>query len=145
MNHIIEKLYVGDMNDARILRNTRHKDEPRWGTVISVMQYNEPGQSPINYQILTLESWPYNVNHYHLDMTMLDVVASYLRGTQEFLDLPVLVHCAYGQERSPAVCMRYLILYHGMTLPQAAAYVKERNTETIHHPEWWPPELTKEE
>lgn len=40
---------------------------------------------------------------------------------------PTLVHCAYGQNRSAAICCAYAILYQGWTADDVNAYVVHQN------------------
>jgi len=40
-----------------------------------------------------------------------------------------LVHCAYGQNRSPAICCAYAVLYLGWSSQKAIAYVRGRSRE----------------
>ncbi len=44
----------------------------------------------------------------------------------------VYVHCYAGQERSPLVCMSYLILWKGMEMESAISFVKEKRK--LAHP-----------
>ncbi|KAL1510877.1 hypothetical protein AB1Y20_005709 [Prymnesium parvum] len=39
----------------------------------------------------------------------------------------VLVHCAWGQNRSCAICCAFAVLYRGFGADEAIAYVRERN------------------
>ncbi len=39
----------------------------------------------------------------------------------------VLVHCAWGQNRSCSICCAYAVLYRGWDADDAIAYVRERN------------------
>jgi hypothetical protein len=39
----------------------------------------------------------------------------------------VLVHCAWGQNRSCAICCAFAVLHRGMSAIDAIAYVRERN------------------
>lgn len=149
MNKIIDNLFVGDMNDGRMAKMYGAME------VISVMGEREPGRSLQNFDILNLRkvidagivedlpATPGNGVLFAVDMSKVDetckLAHKYLNEGKQ-----VLVHCAYGMERSPMTCMRYLMLYKGFNLLAARKHVEDRRPETIFHPEWWPETMIRE-
>jgi hypothetical protein len=51
----------------------------------------------------------------------------------------VLVHCAWGQNRSCAICCAFAVLHRGFTAYEAIAYVRERNLATRRYSGQQPP------
>lgn len=54
------------------------------------------------------------------------------------LEEPILVHCYFGEERSPLTIVWYLMQYQGMGLIEAYQLIKERHPQTIPRIEWLP-------
>ena len=51
-------------------------------------------------------------------------------------NVPVLVHCGAGQERSPLAVMWWIWRTQGMSMEKAYEYVETHRKETIKHYEW---------
>lgn len=50
---------------------------------------------------------------------------------------PVYVHCVAGVERSPMVCMAWLVMQHGQTPQRALDYVMQAHPGTNPLPQQW--------
>ena len=53
---------------------------------------------------------------------------NFLKGLRE--NGPVFVHCVAGMERSPLVCIAWLIKYKGLTQQQAIDYLMQVHSNT---------------
>ena len=50
----------------------------------------------------------------------------------------VLVHCAYGMERSPLTVVWFLMRYHNMNLKEAYDLVLQKRPQAQYRGEWLP-------
>jgi protein-tyrosine phosphatase len=48
-------------------------------------------------------------------------------------ELPVIVHCWAGQQRSACVIAAYLIRYHNMTVTEAVDFVKSKKKDAFYY------------
>lgn len=126
MNEILTNLYIGDMTDGRDADRTLY-------AVLCVMWTGEPGISDTAMHIPTTSYEELSVR------THVENMERAARWIDHWWRLKrVLVHCAYGIERSPLTVVWYLMRYHRMTLDQAYELVLERRPQAQYRGTWLP-------
>ncbi|MEO7665743.1 MAG: dual specificity protein phosphatase [Dehalococcoidia bacterium] len=131
MHQIIRRLFLGDMVDAG-------RYDSRGMHILCVLWDGEPGRSPGSDHIAT-------TGHIGLDTyaipEKMDEAADWIHARLS-KDEAVLVHCAYGIERSPLTIVWYLMRYQGMNLKHAYDLVQHRRPEAAYRGAWLPVSVT---
>lgn len=129
MNEIIPNLYIGEMNEGAFFHQlgTMH--------VLSVM-WGEADQSPPGVTNIMTTNPLLGLNPV-ADCELMNEAADWIHDSLQ-TGKPVLVHCAFGMERSPLTVMWYLMQYKGMTLDAAFTLVKEKRGMVADRRHWLP-------
>lgn len=124
MNEVIERLWLGNMVDG--------KQAPEDFAVLSVMWDNEPGQDHRCHKIITTK---WNGQEVFADRKAMDQAADWIHGHRQG-GTHVLVHCAYGVERSPLTVVWYLMRHEGMNLRDAYNLVLVKHKDADYRGTW---------
>lgn len=130
MDEILPHLYLGDMNDGAAA--IPYMD------VLCVMWTGEPNITPGATHIQTTDfdglKQPFTC------ITEMDKAADWIdRRVQDGFN--VLVHCAYGVERSPLTVVWYLMRHRQMDLADAYSLVLDRHPSAQYRGGWLPEEV----
>ena len=123
-NQILPNLFLGDLQDALDF----DKAYPN-GMIIVVLEQrppNEPFRS-IHYPILSSSSHVHSKQLDRLNKIIDSIISS---------NIPLLVHCAAGIERSPLVIVYYLVKTKGLTLEDAYTFVKKIRPQISDRSNW---------
>jgi protein-tyrosine phosphatase len=140
MDEIIPHLWLGDMNDG--------KNAPESFHVLSVMWNGEPGQDHRCHKIPTTDYQMFQ--EYNGQVVQAEGVQTNTEKMDEAADMidkilanhqDILVHCAYGVERSPLTIVWYLMRYHSMNLKEAYDLVMSKRVQAQYRGAWLPPEV----
>jgi hypothetical protein len=137
MNEIIPHVWVGDMNDAR--------RAPESFKILCVMWKGEDGIPARATQIQTTDYHTFSeyqgmivaADGVRSDVALMDAAADWI-DKQVNEGHEVLVHCAYGIERSPLTVVWYLMRYHAMNLKQSYDLVMEKRPQAQYRGTWMP-------
>jgi hypothetical protein len=140
MNEIIPNLYLGSMLDAK----HNHNDM----LVLSVMWEGEPGQehSHVKIPTTTYQMWSMDVapkdgmqpaEGVQVDPVGMDRAADMIHAALTS-NVRLLVHCAFGIERSPLTVVWYLMRHMFMNLREAYDLVLARRPEAQYRGAWLP-------
>lgn len=140
MNEIIPNLWLGNFIDGE-----REQDRM---AVLCVMWDGEPNIPQRAKHIQTTDYQTFQ--EYNGQVVQAEGVTTNTAKMDEAADWiheklttpePVLVHCAYGMERSPLTVLWYLMRYHDMNLKQAYDLLMERRKEVQYRGTWLPIEV----
>lgn len=129
MNQIVRNLYIGNMNDGVGVGASMD--------VLCVMWDGEPGIPPQAHRISTTIYDGATSSNVHAIPEKMDEAADWIE-TRLREGFRVLVHCAYGVERSPLTVVWYLMRHQGMNLSEAYKVVLERRPEAQYRGTWLP-------
>lgn len=129
MNEVIPRLFVGDQVDAQqmdgkmpILNTMWDGEEmffPKHATHMKTLFFNRQTEiTETNIPVMEAAA---------------DWIHERLSNGQH-----VLVHCAFGMERSPLTVLWYLMRYHKMSLDEAYSLLKKKREEVLDSREWLP-------
>jgi len=124
-NKIIEKLYVGDLEDSK----TFEEQFPVTGVILCVLE-ERPPQEPNNAFHVAIKT---ESEHVHTEQ--LDKVYTFIDAMLK-TDHHVLVHCMAGIERSPLTVAYFLTKHYGMTIEKAYEIVKKGRPQTQDRRHW---------
>ena len=130
MDEIVRHVWVGNMGDGR--------DAPGDVHVLCVMWKGEPEIPARAHHIETTgySKDPSDLGVWALPEKM-DEAADWIH-ERVVKDEDVLVHCAYGVERSPLTVVWYLMRHHGMDFKQAYDRVLFRRKVAQYRGAWMP-------
>ncbi len=109
LSRIFDDLWIGDMVDGQSAKPTQ--------AVLCVMWPGEPGQSHPCHRIVTTEPLA-DGRSVRVVPSRMDEAARWIF-EQRQAGRSVLVHCAFGVERSPLTVVWYLMRKHQLTLQEA--------------------------
>ena len=127
-NEIIPNLFLGGQQDA-IDFDQKFGES---GTIICVLE-NRPQDEPFrSYHI------PVRTSSGHVHMEQLNQISWFL---DKLLDnnVPTLVHCAAGLERSPITVAYHLHLKNNISVNDAYKLIEQKREGIIEHMEWLVP------
>lgn len=132
MNAIVKGLFVGDMSEVESAQRQEMD-------VLSVMWGEEDGspKGVHNIQTTYFNMEPMSALTTHVDCEKMNEAADWIH---ERLDRGerVMVHCAFGMERSPLTVVWYLMRHHNYTLDEAYRIVKINRPMTQDRKHWLP-------
>jgi hypothetical protein len=140
MNEIVDRLYIGDMTDAA--------KAPKDMQVLCVMWAGESGIPKRCHHIQTTDYHTFSEYSEKIvvadgivtDTVKMDMAADWIQN--QLIDgKTVLVHCAYGIERSPLTVVWYFMRHHDMNLKQAYDLVLEKRPQAQYRGTWLPAEV----
>jgi protein-tyrosine phosphatase len=132
MDKIRENLYLGSISDNKKFN----------GTKICVLEHDEWDRYKIDSETIVIpiiktkgftdRPWKYQniINEINLN-AVVDVAHTYISK-----NVPVLIHCEIGKERSPLAVMYYLHKYEGLTMIEAYEEVKRIRQKTENRLYW---------
>jgi hypothetical protein len=126
-DQILGNLYLGSRNGAGTA--------PSHMKLLSVMWPGEPGKLRRAHSIVTT-TWNAD-DQIVADPEKMNEAADWIHD-QLSKGFSVLVHCAYGVERSPLTVVWYLMAYHGMSLNKAYKLVMSKRKEVEDRRHWLP-------
>lgn len=138
MNEIIPYVWVGDVNDGRRAHEQGY-------AVLSVMWDGEPMNTGPWTRIATTDFEQFQEYAGRIiqagavcaDPVKMDLAADWIH-ERVVAQQPVLVHCAYGIERSPLTVVWYLMRYHGHNLKTAYDVVLTQRPAAQYRGAWMP-------
>ena len=117
------------IEDIKELKNNRI----RW--IFSLCSKNEVNVE-VNYEENFLCKRIVLPDHKYKETLSIDQLNLAINTLSEIIEFgPVYIHCVAGIERSPLVCMAWLVKYFDMTPTQALDYLMDVNTGTNPLPE----------
>jgi hypothetical protein len=129
MNEILPRLYVGGATDAQLvdgvysLLNVMWDGEefcfPKYATHMKTLGFNRKTEIT------------------ETDIPVMEAAADWIH-ERVSSGQHVLVHCAFGMERSPLTVLWYLMRYHKMSLDEAYSLLKKKREEVLDRREWLP-------
>ena len=127
------KLAVGPvprkMEDLKALKNNRI----RW--ILSLCSENEVNVE-VNYEDNFSCKRIVLPDHKYKEALTIDQLNLAINTLEEIIEFgPIYVHCVAGVERSPLVCMAWLVKHHNLTCTEALDYLMNVNTGTNPLPE----------
>lgn len=130
MDEILPHLHLGDMHDA--------VEAIPYMAVLCVMWDNEPN---IPKGVEHIQTTDYlGMDEPFTLVENMDKAADWIdRRVQDGFN--VLVHCAYGVERSPLTVVWYLMRHRGMDLCEAYQLVMDKHPQAQYRGGWLPQEV----
>lgn len=125
MNEILPNLFLGNQQDA-IDFDQRYGED---GTIICVLE-DKPQDEPFRSYHIPVRT---SSNHVHIEQ--LKHIAWFLDKLLEH-EIPTLVHCAAGLERSPITVAYFLSLKHSISIEDAYRFIERKREGIIEHLEW---------
>ena len=127
------KLAVGpaprNIEDIKELKHNRIK----W--ILSLCSENEVNVE-VNYEKDFLCKRIVLPDHKHKEALTIDQLNLAINTLSEIIEFgPIYIHCVAGVERSPLVCMAWLVKHHDLTCTEALDYLMDVNTGTNPLPE----------
>ena len=127
MNQIRPHLYLGDMNDGA--------EAVPYMAVLCVMWANEPN---VPVGVKQIQTTDYDGMNPPFTLTdKMDEAADWIHD-RIVEGQNVLVHCAYGVERSPLTVAWYLMRYEGLNLTEAYETVLSQHPQAQYQGTWLP-------
>ena len=124
-DYIIDGLFVGSRTGAATA--------PKNMKILCVMWKGEPGK-PLGAKHIPTTTWNAQ-DQIVADPQKMDEAADWIH-EQRSKGAQVLVHCAYGVERSPLTVVWYLMKYRGMSLNSAYALLMRQRQEVEDRRHW---------
>lgn len=132
MNQIVRKLYISNMLEAAGVGDSM--------AVLCVMWKGESGIPVAAHHIATTTYDGATSADVHAIPEKMDEAADWIEEKLRAGER-VLVHCAYGVERSPLTVVWYLMRYQNMNLTDAYNLVLERRPEAGYRGHWLDQEI----
>ena len=130
MDEIIPHVYIGDLEDGR--------QALPFMAVLCVMWEGEPDIPEGAHHIQTTD---FNgLDDPYTRVEDMERAADYIH-QQVTAGQNVLVHCAYGAERSPLTVAWYLMRYHKMNLSEAYTLIMEKRIQVQYRRTWLPKDV----